>query len=201
VWLPAPTPRLWVVSGGGGGGPPTAPDVALLWQGAGAATGVAFWELGQVAGQPFRSIEVVGISAVVSGVLDVPLPQTALKVLETRDDSSFFVLDLGTRTAAPLVTTTSAISLEMSPTGQRVWTFSGENLASTDLVTKHARSLHTDTGIDAVFEIGRADGGSSVVALHEQGGWGATVFDVAAQNDRDRRLYGGLLVEGSYDQR
>jgi len=194
VSLPAPYQRLSLVTGTASGGGAAAVDVALLWQGRAAGTGVAFWELGQAAGTPFRSIEVVGITAAVSDVLDVPLDGAALKVLETSGDNTFYVLDLETRTAAPLVTTSSGIALVVSPTGERVWTWSGTNLASTELASKHARSLRADSPITDAFEIGRPGGGRSLVALHQMGGWGATVFDVAAQNDGDRLIYGGLLV-------
>jgi hypothetical protein len=207
VALPAPYQRMSLVTGSQPGGSATgtaanpAADVALLWQGTGAGTGVAFWELGQAAGTPFRSIETVGVNAAVSGVLDVPLPGAELKVLSTAGASAFYVLDLETRTAAPLVTTTSQISLSMSPNGQRVWTFTprGMQLASTDLSNEHARTLHPESEVDGAFEIANSDGsGRSLVALHESGALGATIYDAQNASDADRRIYGGLLLEGPY---
>jgi hypothetical protein len=208
VALPAPYQRMSLVTGSQPGGAATgttaspAADVALLWQGTNAGTGVAFWELGQAAGRPFRSIETVGVNAAVSGVLDVPLPGAELKVLSTSNANAFYVLDLETRTAAPLVTTTSQISLSMSPTGQRVWTFTprGRQLASTDLSNEHARTLHPESEVDDAFEIANSDGsGRSLVALHVSGSLGATIYDAQSASDADRRIYGGLLVEGPYD--
>ena len=81
VALPAPYQRLSLVTAGAGG---TSADVALLWQGGTAGAGVAFWELGQAAGRPFRSIETVAVGAQVGAVLDVPLAGAALKVLAGR---------------------------------------------------------------------------------------------------------------------
>jgi hypothetical protein len=202
VNLPAPYQRLSLVTAaaGGGGGP----DLALLWLGAATGSGVAFWELGQAAGRPFRSIETVGVSGAVSGVLDVPLAGAALKVLDTARGGTFYVLDLATRTAAPLITSASSVELSVSRTGQRVWTFAmgGTELASTDVVTKDVRTLHADSPIAAVFEIGRAgDTGRTLLALHGGGALGATIYDVAAGDDTNRRIYGGLLEEGPYENR
>jgi hypothetical protein len=203
VALPAPYARMSLVTEPStGGGAIT--DVALLWSGDRSAAGIAFWELGQAAGRPFRSIETVGVTAAVRAVLDVPRTDAVLKVLQTGDVSSFYVLDLLSRTAAPLVTATSSVSLSVSPTGARVWTFAAGQkfLASTDLTTKAVRNLQADSPIDGVFEIARSDGsGRALVALHTAGGVGATVFDVATQDDTRRRIYGALLTEGPYEDR
>ncbi len=99
VALPAPYQRMSLVTAGAGG---TSADVALLWQGGTAGAGVAFWELGQAAGRPFRSIETVAVGAQVGSVLDVPLAGAALKVLAAARTQTFYVLDLAARTAAPL---------------------------------------------------------------------------------------------------
>ena len=122
-------------------------DTALLWDAGANQAGVAFWELGQAAGQPFRSIETVGINATVNGVEDVPgTTNGALKVLSTESASAFYVLDLSNRTATPLLTTAQNVSLVVSPTGARVWAFvpNGLSLASTDLATKAVRTLQVD---------------------------------------------------------
>ena len=200
VTLPAPYQRLSLVTASAGvtGGP----DVALLWQGGGVATGVAFWELGQVADRPFRSIEVVAVGAQVTAVLDVPLKDAALKVLAGANDETFYVLDLQARTAAPLVASASHAVLTVSPTGARVWTFlpQGTGVASTDVISKRVRTLRADSPIDEVFEIGHATGdGRSLLAMHETGAFGATLYDVDAPDDSARRIYGGLLEEGDYE--
>jgi hypothetical protein len=184
--------------------PAAGPDVALLWNGTSALAGVAFWELGRAAGLPFRSIETVGINGVVNAVADVP-QNGALKVLSTSGvpgaAGAFFVLDLGARTATPLLTSSGNVSLSVSPTGARVWAFQpgGVDLAATDLPAGTVHSLRVDTPASALFEIGRAGGRHALVVLHESGGLGATVFDADAPNESQRRIYGGLLTEGSYD--
>jgi hypothetical protein len=200
VDLPAPYERISLVTRDTGGG---ATDLALLWQGSRSTTaGVAFWELGQAAGRPFRSIETVGVSGSVSDVLDVPRKDLPLKVLATSGANTFYVLDLGTRTAAPLITSQPRVVLTVSPVGQRVWTFApgGEALASTDLTGEQVRTLRADTPIDAVFEIARtgAGAGRAVIALHAAGAVGATVYDADTPDDTKRRIYGALLEEGPY---
>jgi hypothetical protein len=175
-------------------------DVALLWNGSasGDQAGVAFWELGQTSGQPYRSIATVGITDVIASVLDVPPAATGdtLKVLETADAATFYILDLTTRTAAPLLTSTATIDLSMSPIGDQVWTFipRGTQVAATSLQTKQPRSLLIERPVSQVFELQRADGGRSAIAIHDQGGVGATVYDATTLDDKTRRLYAGLLT-------
>jgi hypothetical protein len=177
----------------------TGSDVALLWNGTAAREGVAFWELGQTAGQPYRSIETLTVAAAVDGVLDVPT-KPRLKVLRTAGASAFYVLDLATRTAAPLLTSTPSISHSMSPAGDQVWTFvvGGTEVASTDLTTGHPRSLLIERPVHQVFEVERADGGLAAMVLHASGGFGATIYDATKLDDETRRLYTGLLTEGPY---
>lgn len=198
VPLPAPYQRMSLVTAGAGG---TSADVALLWQGGTTGAGVAFWELGQAAGRPFRSIETVAVGAQVGAVLDVPLAGAALKVLAAARTQTFYVLDLAGRTAAPLSTSAPGTTLMVSPTGARVWTFlpGSSGLAATDVLSKQVWTLQSDTPIDAVFEVGQSgnDTGRSLIALHEAGNLGATVYDAGVPDDSTRRIYGGLLEEGS----
>jgi hypothetical protein len=190
-----------------GAAPAAGPDVALLWNGTSALAGVAFWELGRAAGLPFRSIETVGINGVVNAVEDVPGKNDALKVLSTSvtpgggAGGAFFVLDLGARTATPLLTATGNVSLSVSPTGARVWAFQpgGVDLAATDLPAGTVHSLRVDTPATALFEIGRPGDKHALVVLHGGDGLGATIFDADVPIESNRRIYGGLLTEGSYD--
>ena len=198
--LPAAYQRLSLVTAGAGA--PGGADVALLWQGSAAAGGVAFWELGQAAGRPFRSIETVAIGDPVGDVLEVPLAGAAVKILA--GVQAFYVLDLAARTAAPLITSTAVkqVRLSVSPTGARVWTFlpGATDLSVTEVTSKRVRTLRADTSIGAVFEIGQDTGdGRSLIALHQVGALGATVYDVDAPDDSGRKIYGGLLVEGPYE--
>jgi hypothetical protein len=172
-------------------------DVALLWNGTAGQAGVAFWELGQAAGRPFRSLETVAVAETVTGVLDVSGQNATSKVLSTAQGGVFYVLDLGQRTATPLLTAGSAVNLVVSSTGARVWTFAkgGTQLAATDLATKHVRTLQLDEPATDVFEIARAGGGRTLVVLHDIGGVGATLFDADNPNEDHRRLYGALLTE------
>jgi hypothetical protein len=171
-------------------------DVALLWNGTAGQAGVAFWELGQAAGRPFRSLETVAVAETVTGVLDVSGQNATSKVLSTAQGSVFYVLDLAQRTATPLLTASSGVSLFVSPTGARVWTFAkgGTQLAATDLATKHVRTLRLDEPASDVFEIA-GGAGRTLVVLHDVGGVGATLFDADDPNEDHRRLYGALLTE------
>ena len=198
VSLPAPYQSLSLVTSSAGtvpAGATAGPDVALLWNANTALGGVAFWELGMAAGQPYHSIETVGVVAVVNGVEDVPCPNSTLKVLSTQANE-FFVLDLTNRTATPLITS-QGVTLSVSPTGQRVWAFQpgGTQLASTDLVSGDVHTIEVDTPLSALFEIAKGPSHHALVALQTQGGVGATVFDADTPNEAGRRIYGALLTE------
>jgi hypothetical protein len=210
VALPAPYQNLSVVtdalgnaSGCNGGtssaGAPT--DVALLWNGSTqqGQEGVAFWELGQAGCQPFRSIETIGITDVVAGVLDVPVPHASLKVLETRNADTFYILNLANRTAAPLQTASSEIALSVSPLGDRVWTFvPGTTVVfATDFSDDVPRSLLIERAVAGVYEVARPGFDPAVIVLHGYGDIGATVYDAQKPDDSTRRLYTGLLLGGA----
>ena len=206
VTLPAGYQSLSLVTSSAGtatGAAATGPDVALLWNAKTTLGGVAFWELGQAAGQPFRSIETVGVDAVVNGVRDVPGVNSSLKVLSTQS-SEFFVLDLSIRTATPLLSSLG-VTLSVSPSGARVWAYQpgGLDLAATDLASGRVHTLRVDSPLTSLFEVApRADGTSSLIVLQGQGGVGATVFELDKMgnpNEATRRIYGAILTEGPYE--
>lgn len=171
-------------------------DTALLY-GSSGSRGVAFLSLGKAVGQTYRSVEVVALASAIERVRDVPQPRPELKVLEAPNANGFFVLNLASRTASPL-TTLGAPTLHVSADGQRLWAFqrgSGQ-LAEVTLADLHPISLPLDRPIETVFDVARADGGRSLVALDARGGIGATVLDALAPDTTQSRSYYGLLLEG-----
>ncbi len=210
VTLPAPYQSMSVVTdslgtasgcGGAAGGaaPPT--DVALLWNGTSVQgqEGVAFWELGQAGCQPYRSIDTIGITDVVADVLDVPTPNTTLKVLQTRSANAFYILNLTNRTAAPLETASANIALSVSPLGDQVWTFvpGGTTVFATHFEDELPKSLLIERPVAGVYEVSSAENDPAVIVLHDEGGVGATVYDATTPDDAKRRLYAGLLLGGA----
>jgi hypothetical protein len=196
VKLPSAYQRLSLVTDivGDGGGT----DIALLWSGStGAASGVAFWTLGKTVGQPYRSVEVLALDATIANVIDVPKPHGTLKLLQTDTNDAFYVLDLKSRTAAPL-TTLGQPTLSTSPDGQRIWAFQRgtTNLASVELENLHPIPHLTGPVIDSVFDIARDDTGRSLVAIHSVGAIGATVFDAKNPDTATSRIHSSLLLEG-----
>jgi hypothetical protein len=198
VVLPARYQSLSLVTDSAGGGAGAPVDVALLWNGGAATDGVAFWELGRTAGRPYRSIETIGVVAAIAAVLPVPQHPT-LRVLQTASANEFYVLDLETRTAAPLVTSTSAIALSMSPVGDQVWTFtpSGTAVAATGIVDTHPRSLLIERPVRQVFEVANDEGRFAMI-LHAAGSGGVTIYDADTLDDDTRRLYSSVLTGGPY---
>lgn len=194
VALPAAYTRLSlitnVVPGAAGA------DTALLY-GASGAGGVAFLSLGRAVGQTYRSVEVVSLAAGVSVVRDVPEPRPELKVLETAGTGSLFVLNLASRTAAPL-TALGSPTLHLAPDGQRLWVYQQGtgSLAEVTLDDLHPASVTLDRPIHSVFDVACVDGGRSLVALDVQGGVGATVLSALAPDTTTSHSYYGLLLEG-----
>jgi hypothetical protein len=171
-------------------------DTALLY-GSSGSRGVAFWSLGKTLDKNYRTVEVVSLASAIDRVRDVPPPRPELKVLEGQGSSGFFVLNLASRTAAPLTTLTQA-TIHVAPDGQRLWAFQrgSSQLAEVTLDNLHPIPLLLDRVIESVFDVARADGGRSLVALDPRGAVGATVLDALAPDTTASRSYYGILLEG-----
>jgi hypothetical protein len=194
VDLPEPYGKISLITSVVGGA--AGSDTALLYGTAG-SRGVAFWSLGRATGQPYRSVEVVSLSASIGAILDVPPPRPELKVLQATGANAFYVLNLATRTASPL-TTLATPSLLVSRDGLRLWAFQrgSSSLSQVALADLHPVPLPLDRPIDGVFDVARRDGGRSLVALDVRGAVGATVLDALAPDTAASRSYYGLLLEG-----
>lgn len=208
VPLPAAYQRLSLVTSAAGAGVSPV-DVALLWDGGARNGGVAFWELGRTAGTPYRSVESVGVTVGVNAVTDVAGAHPELKILGTQQ-STFFLLNLKTRTSAPFLTTVAGVILTPAAAGDRAWAFVPglSQLAVVDLQTLHPQTLHVDRPIKSLFEIATLDANGepsaaerSLLVWHAEGNGGVTVHDarpadVAADAVGQRRNYTGILTEG-----
>jgi hypothetical protein len=196
VQLPGAYTRMSLVTDVLGSGAASSVDVALLW-GSG-ASGVALWSLGLTSGTPYRSVETLNLDAAVSDVVDVQGAHPELKILKSSSANAFYVLDLKARTAAPLLTTDQAVDIELAPDGNRAWAYSAgtTDVAWIDLTTLHPKSLLIDRLTSAVYDVARLGGGRAMIAVHDYGTVGATVYDATAPDDTTARLYSALLAEG-----
>jgi hypothetical protein len=174
-------------------------DVALLWGGSsGPSSGVALWALGNTVGQPYRSVEELGVSQPVQNVHDVAAPNQQLKVLDAANSVAFFVLDLVARTVAPLETSSGA-ALTIAPDGKRMWAYAsgGTNLAQIDFQSLSPIPLTTDLAIHGAYDIARTDAPNrALVAVHSTGTVGVTVFDAINPDPTMSRRVSALLLEG-----
>lgn len=193
VDLPEPYARISLITNVVGGA--AGSDTAILY-GTGGSRGVAFWSLGRATGQPYRSVEVVGLSSAIGSVLDVPPPRPELKVLQGTGANAFYVLNLATRTASPL-TTLGAASLVVSRDGSRLWAFQRgtSSLAQVLLADLHPTPLPLDRPIDSVFDVARPEGGRSLITIDVRGAGGATVLDALAPDTAASRSFYGFLFE------
>jgi hypothetical protein len=206
VALPAAYAKLSLVTNvlGAGtnstSGGTAATDVALLWgSGSAPTSGVALWTLGTTVGQPYRSVEPV-LSQPIQSVDDIPKPNETRKVLEMANGGGFFVLDLVARTAEQLTTVRTA-TLTIAPDGQRLWAFArgGTDLAAIeDFNALDPIRLVTLLPINAVYDVQRTDNANarSLIALHQSGAIGATVFDALHPDNTTSRRVSALLLEG-----
>jgi dipeptidyl aminopeptidase/acylaminoacyl peptidase len=204
VDMPAAFGRISLVTQEVSDAPASGSDVAMLWGGSGSSTsGVAFWSLGKSVGQAYRSIETLpDVASAVGEVVNVPAPNQSLKLLVPSSLGSqggqFHVLDLSQRTASPLNTKASNLSLTVSADGQRAWFFEPgtQDVAVIDLVTLHPQNLVLDRPIWNVFDIARSGDGRAMVALHEQGAIGATIIDAFSPDEASAVGHVGLLQGG-----
>ncbi|HEY4102662.1 MAG TPA: hypothetical protein VGM44_02185 [Polyangiaceae bacterium] len=174
-------------------------DIALLY--GSNTTQIAYFTLGGAPGALYRSIEASDIGVGVQDVIDVPGDEFHdRKILET-PSKDFFVLDLTTRQTAPMKTTTG-LTLNVSPDGERVWAYQAGSpgFATVDFATLHPISLIAERNINSVFEINAANGARNAVALHfgegYQGGVGATVVDVSNPSTATARFFSGFEFGG-----
>ena len=142
------------------------------------------------------------VSSAVGEVVAVPSPNESLKILVPGNLGSqggqFHVLDLSQRTASPLQTKASTLSLTVSADGQRAWFYEpgSYDVAVIDLVTLHPRNLVLDRPIWDVFDIARKGEGRAMVALHQQGTIGATILDAFTPDEASAVGHVGLLQGG-----
>lgn len=182
---------------------PLASDIALLWSRQNST--IAFWSLGKASGTPYRSVDAYEIGASVKAVHDVPGESHAhLKLLETTQGSQFFVLDLDARQSFPMLANAEGFELRMAPDGNRAWAMrpNTHELAKVDLADLHPTSLVLERPVSAAWDVSRADGGRSLVALHVTGpveghaSLGATVLDSLSPDTASSRFHPGLLLGG-----
>jgi hypothetical protein len=171
-------------------------DVALLWSDQ--RSSLAFVALGATVGKPYKSVETLVLPAPVSEVIDVPAPNRHLKVLGSPQRTSFTVLDLAARTAAPLAAAATDTEVRVAPDGRRAWFYSRGygQLAVTDLATLHPKNFVLSHPIADVFDLARRDGGRALVALHAIGAGAATVLDAQSPSLTTAREVAGLLQGG-----
>jgi hypothetical protein len=208
IVLPSPYTNLSLVTSAVD--PTATGDVAMLWNASGpdqggittGTAGVALWSLSSSVGQPYRSVDVLDVASAIEQVLDVGGQNPELKILQRSDGAGFYVLDLSDGTAAPL-DTSETTTLEVAPDGGRLWAFlpGGTALTVIDFAATDALStlapvqLATDSPIDAVYDVARAGGGRSLIAIHEEGTVGATVFDALNPTQTPPHRASALLLE------
>jgi hypothetical protein len=174
-------------------------DVALLYSST--STQIAYFTLGGAPGALYRSIEASDIGVPVQNVIDVPGDAFHDRKILATPGQDFYVLNLTTRQSAPM-TTTTGLTLEVAPTGDRVWAYQPgtPGFATVDFSTLHPVSLIAERNVNSVFDITAASGARNAVALHfgdgYHGGIGATVVDVQAPSTATARFFSGFELGG-----
>lgn len=194
VALPEPYSKLSLISNavGAQGG-----DVALLSGSSSySSNGVAFWALGKVAGQPYRSVEVLSVGGGVVDVVNVPAPRETIKLVQT-SSSGFFVLDLLQRTASPIATSTYTDIL-VSDDGERIWAYAAgaDQVSVVSLSNLHPTNLPLLHTIDRVFDVAARNGGRSAISVEVNRQGSFIAFDATAPNATTARVRTGLALEG-----
>jgi hypothetical protein len=165
-------------------------DVALLY---GGTQSVAFWQLGQTTGKPYRSIETIAVGGGADTVQAVAAPNGSLRVLSSAGQS-FYVLNLNERTASPLSASERA-KIYVAPSGTRLWAYASQNLAYLPLQGLSPLALPLERAASEVFEV-RGPTKNLLVALHTGGAYGVTVLSADSPDVRNAKSTYGLLLEG-----
>jgi DNA-binding beta-propeller fold protein YncE len=165
-------------------------DVALLY---GGTQSVAFWQLGQTAGKPYRSIETIAVGGGADTVQAVAAPNGSLRVLSSAGQS-FYVLNLNERTASPLSASERA-KIYVAPSGTRLWAYASQNLAYLPLQGLSPLALPLERAASEVFEV-RGPTKNLLVALHNSGAYGVTILSADSPDVRNAKTTYGLLLEG-----
>jgi hypothetical protein len=170
-------------------------DVALLWSTS--TPTIAFVALGSTVGKPYKSVDLLQLEQPVGSVLPVPAPNEHLRILQAVDGTHFVVLDLLERTASPINSSTRGTTVTLAPDGGRAWLHAaGPWLDQLDLVSLHPTNIALSYAIQSVFDIGRLDGGRSLLAIHPVGGTAITVLDAVTPSLATAREYPGVLLGG-----
>ncbi len=169
-------------------------DVAMLWSSASAKIG--FLAFGSTVGKPYKSVELLSLPSPVRRVDNVAGAYPHLRILSSTTSNNLFVLDLLTRTAAPLVATQTDTQVLTSRDGLRGWLNRGRSLARLDLGKVHPQNLLLSRDITEVFDVQRSNGAPAVITLHAYGGlaYGATVLDANNPTLSGAVEYAGLLL-------
>ncbi len=167
-------------------------DVAMLWSPG--KSHIAFIAFGSTVGQPYKAIEKLKLDTAVSTVAPIGGDNPHLRILRSSTGGAVHVLDLLTRTAAPLHASSSGAGLTTSADGGRAWLHQGSSLAKLDLTTLHPQNFQLQRPISRVFDVTRPSGGDALITLHESGLIGATVLDAQQPALSTARHYAGLLL-------
>lgn len=173
---------------------PESGDVALLW---GSSNSIAFWSLGSTSETPYRSVDTAELSFVVSRVLDVPAPNSHLKVLRG-EGSDIFVLDLNRRQSFPLNTSFEDAQITVAPDGERLWAYEGSSqwFSSIRLQDLHPQAIYADSKVDAVFDVETSGEERAAIALHLGDSWDATLLDAREPDSAQTLYFPALQLKG-----
>lgn len=167
---------------------------ALLYAADGVTATVTFLDLADVETRRGMNLEAVQLPRPVRRAL--PLPNRAAVVLEHTDaqTGSLSLLDLGLRTASPIVAETGIDGATFGVDQQTLWVAPQGNtrLGYIDLTTLHPGEVRLDTAVSAVIPlVGDPLGRSRVAAVQTAAGGSVTVLD-----GRDPRRETAVSVQG-----
>jgi hypothetical protein len=174
-------------------------DVALLWSQS--SSQIAFVSLGSAVASSYSSVQTLTLEQAIQAVINVP-PGPAgtdpLMLLAGVDNSTFFVLDLVTRTESPITSSGGNTTLTVAPTGDRVWLYDPGDFSLGSLTLPRLETTYwtLSTRINAAFEVTRPSAELALVTVDSEGDVDLTVLDGENPTVNGSHNYAAVLLGG-----
>ena len=186
------------------GAAPGDPEVrqrALLLPQDGSSGSLAFLDLELLEERTGRNVEAMVLSRNIVGSIQLPREDLVLLV-HSGATNGVSLLDVGTRTVAPIFAEVSLANAHFDAEGNRMWVAAPgtTRLGWLDLDTFHTGEVRLDSRIEAAYSLSNADGEPIVVVSHPSSAGWLTLLDAVDPNRDTATTHIGFLLTDLFDR-